>query len=255
MPRRKKRKKSPVFLKIFLWLCLAFAAVYYLVHLFIIQPNIIYPEFGISIPKGYKIHGIDVSRYQKNINWQQVKEMNIKGIQLKFAFIKATEGTDYVDPLFSRNRMEANKNNLPSGAYHFYIPGKNPVRQAKNFIQIAQLKTGDLPPVLDIEINNNLSVVQMRKEVQTWLDIVESEYGVKPILYTNISFYQKYFQKGFEEYPLWIAHYLQPVKPRIERDWIFWQHSETGNVNGIKGKVDFNIFYGDSTDFDLLLIP
>ena len=94
----------------------------------------------------------------------------------------------------------------------------------------------------------------MQKEVKEWLDTIEEHYGVKPIIYTNIDFYQRYFQTGFEDYPLWIAHYLQPDKPRIENKWSFWQHSENGRANGINGPVDFNVFYGDSLDFRSLLI-
>ena len=59
---------------------------------------------------------------------------------------------------------------------------------------------------------------------------------------------------GFDDYPLWVAHYLRPSEPRINRDWHFWQHSERGRVNGISGKVDFNVFNGDSTDFAKLLM-
>ena len=92
------------------------------------------------------------------------------------------------------------------------------------------------------------------ERVKTWLDAVENHYGVKPVIYTNIDFYRRYFQSGFEEYPLWIAHYLQPDKPRIEKDWVFWQHSEKGRVNGIKAPVDFNVFYGDSSDFNNFII-
>jgi len=112
-----------------------------------------------------------------------------------------------------------------------------------------------LPPVLDVEKSRGVSVNEMQKEVKAWLDAVEEHYGVKPILYTNIDFYEHYFQTGFEEYPLWIAHYLQPDKPRIQNKWVFWQHSEKGRVDGIKAFVDFNIFYGDSSDFQELLIP
>jgi lysozyme len=111
-----------------------------------------------------------------------------------------------------------------------------------------------MPPVLDVEKSRGVSITEMQKAVKTWLDAVEHHYGIKPVIYTNVDFYQKYFQMGFEEYPLWIAHYLQPDKPRIENKWMFWQHSEIGRVDGIKAPVDFNVFYGDSTDFYDFLI-
>lgn len=252
--RKKKRQSSKAFFKIFFWLCLILISLYYAVNFFFIQPHVFYPGFQIEIPNGYEIHGIDISRYQSIVNWKEVKNMEVKGIKIGFVFMKATEGVGNVDEQFRRNWLKAQEQNIPKGAYHFFIPGKDAKRQAANFIEIVNLQKGDLPPVLDIEIGRRLSVPEMQKEVKIWLNAVEKKYGIKPIIYTNIDFYQKYFQQGFEDYPLWIAHYLQPDKPRIENKWIFWQHSEVGRVNGIKAPVDFNVFYGDSTDFNAFLI-
>ncbi len=254
MARKRKKRKSGSFFKIFFWLCLVIIAVWYAVNLFIIQPNVFYPGFQIEIPPGYEIHGIDVSRYQSIVNWTEVKNMEDNGLKIGFVFIKATEGTNIVDGQFRRNWIGAEEQHIPKGAYHFFVPGRNVQGQAKNFIQIVNLENGDLPPVLDVEIRRRVSIIEMQKEVKEWLDIIEEHYGVKPIIYTNIDFYQRYFQAGFEEYPLWIAHYLQPDKPRIENKWSFWQHSEDGRANGINGPVDFNVFYGDSLDFNSLLI-
>ena len=84
-----------------------------------------YEEFGIPIPTQYGIHGIDVSRYQQRIAWPSVKEMNVRGIQLDFAFIKATEGASRVDPLYKRNWSRAKEAGVVRGAYHFFIPWKD----------------------------------------------------------------------------------------------------------------------------------
>ena len=118
-----------------------------------------------------------------------------------------------------------------------------------------ELQSGDLPPVLDIEQSSNLRTPALQKELEKWLEMVEAHYHVKPVIYTNISFYKKYLKGKFDDYPLWVAHYLEPDQPRITRDWLFWQHSETGRVNGIISKVDFNVFKGDSTAFRALLVP
>ena len=254
MARKKKRSSSKTFFQIFFWLCFLLVGSYYVVNFFTYEPEVFYPGFEIGIPRGYEIHGIDVSRYQSAVNWKEVKNMEVKGIKIGFVFMKATEGINNVDDQFRRNWLKAEEQNISKGAYHFFIPGKNAKMQAQNFIEIVNLKKGDLPPVLDIETGHRLSVTEMQKEVRIWLDAIEKKYGVKPIIYTNINFYQKFFQNGFEDYPLWIAHYLQPDKPRIDNKWVFWQHSETGRVNGIKAPVDFNVFYGDSLDFDNLLI-
>ncbi len=213
-----------------------------------------YPEFGIVIPESYSIHGIDVSKYQSSIVWEEVKAMKVKEVQLGFAFIKATEGIGNTDPQFKRNWKKSKDNGVVRGAYHFFIASKDGRLQAENFINRVDLEMGDFPPVLDIEQLNGVTAVQLRKEAKEWLDIVENHYGVKPIIYTNVDFYKRNLGNEFDSYPLWVAHYYQLQQPRIDRGWVFWQHSDIGLVNGINGKVDFNVFNGDSTAFRNLLI-
>lgn len=227
---------------------------YYVILLFTHPPHIKYPAFGINIPPNYALHGIDVSRYQEVINWGDVKEMQAENIRIGFAFIKATEGTDKVDAQFRRNWFNAEKENIPKGAYHFFIATKSAKAQAANFIEIVKLKKGDLPPVLDVEESHEAPVTAMRNGIREWLERVEAEYQMRPVIYTNIHFYNDYLKGSFDEYPVWIAHYLQPEKPGIDRKWTFWQHSESGHVNGIKTRVDFNVFSGDSLDFQDLLV-
>jgi lysozyme len=214
-----------------------------------------YPEFGIPIPNEYEIHGIDVSRYQQTISWQAVKDMQVSNIRIGFAFMKATEGISNADPFFKRNWRKSKAAGVTRGAYHFFIASKDGKSQAENFIKKVDLEQGDLPPVLDIEQTFGVPTTQLKKEIQAWLNTVESYYGVKPIIYTYIDFYEKHLQGYFDDYPLWIAHYLQPHEPRISRPWSFWQHSEAGRVNGIIPKVDFNVFNGDSMAFRALLVP
>jgi len=213
-----------------------------------------YPEFGIPIPSEYEIHGIDVSRYQQTISWDMVKEMNVQNIHLQFAFIKATEGIGNIDPYFKRNWKKSKQAGIARGAYHFFIATKDGRQQALNFIKNVPLETGDLPPVLDVEQLYGTNPDQFRIQAKIWLDVVENYYHVRPIIYTYLDFYDKNLKGYFDDYPLWVAHYLVQDKPRIKRDWIFWQHNEKGHVNGIDAYVDFNVFNGDSTDFKKLLI-
>ena len=213
-----------------------------------------YPEFGIAIPDEYSIHGIDVSRYQQIIAWEEVKAMRVNNIQMGFAFIKATEGIGNTDPQFSRNWKKAKSNNIIRGAYHFFIASKDGKLQAENFIKKVKLEAGDLPPVLDVEQRNGTSTAQLRKEVKKWLETVEYYYKAKPIIYTNIDFYKQCLGNEFDRYPLWVAHYYEEQNPRIKRDWVFWQHNDQGNVNGIISKVDFNVFSGDSLAFKGILV-
>lgn len=213
-----------------------------------------YPEFGIAIPEAYPIHGIDVSRYQELIAWEEVSRMQVKKIKLGFAFIKATEGVGNTDPRFQRNWKKARANGIVRGAYHFFIASRDGRMQAENFIRRVDLEPGDLPPVLDIEQLNGMTPLQLKKEAKEWLAIVENHYKVRPIIYTNIDFYKRYLGAEFDQYPLWVAHYYEQKQPRIERGWVFWQHNDQGNVNGIRAKVDFNVFVGDSAAFRELLL-
>lgn len=213
-----------------------------------------YPEFNIYIPDGYAIHGIDVSKHQSIIAWEEVKKMDVSGIRLGFAFIKASEGIGNGDVQFKRNWKKTKDNDIIRGAYHFFIATKDGKMQAENFIKRVDLKPGDFPPVLDVEERYGASKEQLQKEVKKWLNVVENYYKVKPIIYTNVDFYERYLGKDFDEYPLWVAHYYQMQQPRIKRNWLFWQHSDKGNVNGIVSKVDFNVFNGDSSAFRSILV-
>jgi lysozyme len=216
---------------------------------------VVYEEFGIPIPINYEIHGIDVSRYQQQISWESVRDMQVSGIKLGFAFIKATEGNKNFDPYFKRNWKKSKEAGITRGAYHFFVPYKDGRTQAENFIKHVELDSGDLPPVLDIEQIGRTPSKKLREEALEWLAIMETHYGVKPIIYTNADFYKQHLQGFLDDYPLWVAHYLQPHQPRISRDWAFWQHSESGRVNGILSRVDFNVFNGDSLQFRALLVP
>jgi lysozyme len=213
-----------------------------------------YPEFGIEIPVNYSIHGIDVSKYQDAIDWGLVKDMKVGDVRLSFAFIKATEGLGNEDAYFQRNWRKARDAGLARGAYHFFLSTKSGKAQAENFINSVELMPGDLPPVLDIEQTYGVPPEKMRERAKEWLQTVSGYYHIVPIIYTNVDFYRQYLKDDFDGYPLWVAHYLQKERPRVYRDWAFWQHSEAGRVNGILTRVDFDVFNGDSAEFRKLLI-
>jgi lysozyme len=214
-----------------------------------------YKSFNIRIPSKYKIHGIDVSYAQGKIDWQRVAAMEEDSVRIRFAFIKATEGLLTVDPYFKRNWREAPKAGITCGAYHFFRPKKNGVWQARFFLQNAHTEKGDLRPVVDIERLDGASPQAMRKELKAYLAHIEARVGVKPIIYTGLSFYQDYLEGYFDDYILWIAHYNKPeLRAGNGTNWRFWQHSETGLINGIGHTVDFDAFKGDSTTFSQLLV-
>lgn len=234
-----------------------FACTSYWVYTFVEEQkskNAIYKNFGINLPTNFSIHGIDVSKYQNRIYWQNVKQVKVDGLQIGFAFLKATEGTNWVDKHYKRNQEECKKHNIIYGAYHYFKPTANAQQQISNFLKTANLSKGNLPPVLDVEETGNLSTKQLQQQVQLCLKILENHYKTKPILYSYVHFYEKHLGKSFDEYPLWVAHYEQEDTPRISRAWHFWQHSDKGNVNGITEPVDFNVFNGDSSSFKSLLL-
>ena len=208
-----------------------------------------------TYPDGYEVRGIDISHYQDRIDWEQLRNASIGNAPVSFVFIKATEGEKLFDDNFNRNFANAKRNDLIRGAYHFFVPGIDPRRQAAFYLKIAQLEPGDLPPVLDIEKKGNLTSEQLRRDVKIWLDLVEKEYGVKPILYTGYKFKMDYLNAPeFDAYPYWIAHYyVEQLK--YKGRWTFWQHTDCGKVQGIKGFVDCNIFNGTLQDLMQLTLP
>lgn len=213
-----------------------------------------YPAFGIEVPTDFTIHGIDVSRYQKSINWKLVKQMKVENIKLGFSFIKATEGIGFVDDMFRRNWKKSKEAGVIRGAYHYFIPYKSGKAQAENFIGTVDLLPGDMPPVLDVETVTGSNAKELKQNVKEWLQTIETTYKVKPIIYTGVDFYARYLGNDFDEYPLWAAHYQQKKEPRISRPWNIWQHNESGRVNGISTGVDFNAFNGDSVAFRGMLM-
>jgi lysozyme len=209
-----------------------------------------YPSFGIDLPDDYEMHGIDVSRHQRDIDWDAVSKMKHKDISITFAFIKASEGRTVVDDYFKKNWEGAKDAGLMRGAYHFYRPHLTAEEQFKLFKRmVPKLEKGDLAPVLDIEVYGSGSKAVLKKNLKKWLVMAEKHYGVTPIIYTNYGFY-KHLLTGaeFKKYPLWIAHYRTPDLNYKLSNWHFWQHSDRGRVNGIRGTVDFNVFNGDVED-------
>lgn len=206
-------------------------------------------------PDGYEIRGIDISHYQERVNWEKLRNASIGDSPVSFVFIKATEGEKLFDDNFNRNFANAKRNDIIRGAYHFFIPGISARKQAEFYLSIAQLEPGDLPPVLDIEKKGDLTPEQLRRDVKTWLDIVEKEYGVKPILYTGYKFKVDYLNTPeFDAYPYWIAHYYVE-KLAYKGKWTFWQHTDCGKVSGINGFVDCNIFNGSLQELEALTLP
>jgi lysozyme len=215
---------------------------------------VLYPNFGIEIPSGYSTHGIDVSRYQKEIDWELVSNMRDRGHRISFAITKATEGVNLTDGYFKQNWKGIKEQKMLRGAYLYFHPNKNGKAQATYFMSKVKLEPGDLPPVIDIEEANGMSNKNIQKALKECADELEQTYGKKPIIYSNVDFYDNKLGNLFDDYPLWAAHYEQCEAPRINRKWTLWQHNCKGNVNGIEAEVDFNVVNGNLFDLKVLCL-
>lgn len=206
------------------------------------------------------LEGIDVSSWQGNIDWVKVKASGIS-----FAFIKATEGTSYVNPRFKKDWHESRSKGIIRGAYHFFDPTVSPTEQARNFVSaVGMLEPGDLPPALDLEgekwqRTNPQDRIQM---ILTWLGTVETALELQPIVYASFAFANDVLKAGLSpelsNYRLWIAHYTNAAKPLIPLPWThwdFWQHTSQGKTPGIIGNVDHDRFLGTHSDLLLLTKP
>lgn len=199
--------------------------------------------YGVCLPVGYKVHGIDVSHHQGEIDWNAVKATTSQDFPIQFVFMKATEGGDHKDKRFDENFCRAAEVGLTRGAYHFYNPNTDPIRQADFFISQVKLKAGDLPPVLDIERKPKDKVL-LQADLIKFLHRLELHYGVKPIIYTSYKYKMRYLNTPeLTDYPLWIAHYYVD-ELSYEGAWKFWQHTDYGTVPGIAESVDLNVFNG-----------
>lgn len=203
-----------------------------------------------SISNSEYVFGIDISHYQKEIDWSEVRTTHHP---IEFVFMRATMGDDGKDKRFEENWINAKKHGYLRGAYHFYRPNENSTSQFENYASTVKLQTGDMVPILDIEWRGKLAIEDLRKGVLNWLKLAEETYGVKPIVYTSRHYYKNYLKGIIEDYPLWIASYSD--KHKLEGiDWTFHQFTEHVIVNGIDGTVDGSDFNGKLSDLKKMCI-
>lgn len=218
--------------------------------------------------------GLDVSRWQGVMDWAKAKEAGAY-----FTFIKATEHTAWVDPLFDENWQGARAVGLLVGAYHFFRPGYDPIAQAKHFVNTVRAQPGaaDLPFVLDVEIAptkaarllevedgymgqssaggisrgygrvNSAAVSSFAGDVQACLECIGVLTGRKPLLYTGISFWNTYLRSiPTLICDLWLANWTAAPNPNMPHDWAtwtMWQYTSDGDGRkyGAQGeRIDLN---------------
>ncbi|HTE49781.1 MAG TPA: GH25 family lysozyme [Kofleriaceae bacterium] len=197
---------------------------------------------------GPTVRGIDVSKWQGAIDWDQVA-----GGGIDFAFIRVNHGLDDIDERFDFNWAEARRLGILRGAYQYFLPDQDAVAQADLFLdRMGALDQGDLPPVLDVEnTGGGMSAAAIAERVGQWMARVEPVLGMKPIIYTGKYFWQDNVVSGdFADHPLWIAYWdvTCPDLPSPWGDWVFHQTSDSGSVAGISGAVDTDLFNGTIDD-------
>ena len=199
----------------------------------------------------YPIHGVDVSHYQGEIDWNVLATQNIQ-----FAYIKATEGSSHVDEHFTKNYEEARQAGLGVGAYHFFSYDSSGITQAENFINTVENFDGMLPPVVDVEFYGNKeenppAPEEVYPQLQAYLDAVEDAYGMRPMIYATNESWELYVQEQFDDYPLWIRDIWK--KPKNSVDWTLWQYTNRGRLKGFSGEepyVDLNVFAGTVEEWE-----
>lgn len=190
-----------------------------------------------SPPHPFISHGLDVSHHQGEINWPEVID-SFDSIT-PFIYCKATEGETHVDTKFKENRSELKSLNVKHGAYHFYQPNADALKQAIHFLNEYDFDQNDLPPVLDYEIETNDKEEQLVK-ILVWLKYVENITGKRPIIYTSYNLYINWLSKALPDYNFWVANYSNKTYRFQQDNIIHWQYSEKGVINGIEGFVDLN---------------
>jgi GH25 family lysozyme M1 (1,4-beta-N-acetylmuramidase)/acylphosphatase len=200
---------------------------------------------------GSVVYGVDVSSYQgSSINWGAVRAAG-----RVFGFAKASEGTGFTDGSFPHNWSGMRAAGVLRGAYHFFRPSIDPTAQADHFVDVINanggLKPGDLPPVADVEVSDNVGAATVIARLHTFLDRVQARTGRTPMIYTANFFWGSYLgNPNFTQYPLWVANYGPscPYLPNAWGDWKFWQYTDAAGVSGIPGGVDGDEFNGTLAD-------
>lgn len=210
-------------------------------------------DFGAQTPHHHEVHGIDVSKWNGEIDWPAVRKSGVA-----FAFIKATEGSDRIDSRFSAYWRGAKAAGIAHAPYHFYYFCSTADAQADWFIANVPKEAAMLPPVLDAEWNpasptckKRPPADEVRTAMQRFMDRIEAHYGKRPIIYTTVDFHRDNLAGHFDGYPFWlrsVAAHPQEIYPA--RRWAFWQYTSTGVVPGVSGDADINVFAGSPKNWN-----
>ena len=187
------------------------------------------------------VHGIDLSHYQGEVFWEAIGDNS----KMAYVYLKATEGGDRIDSKYEQNIELAHKYGLKVGSYHFFRPKTDLLKQLDNFKAQCRPRQQDLIPMIDVETKQGMPTVEFCDSLMKFLNMVEEAYRQKPLVYTGTNFYNNYLAGKLVGYKLMIAQYStnEPVL-KDDNDYMLWQYTGKGHIDGIRGYVDKSRFMG-----------
>jgi lysozyme len=197
--------------------------------------------------------GIDISNHNPEIDWPAMKKANIK-----FAYIKRSEGTGYTDPVFEKHKQSAISQGILWGPYHYYRFDTDPVEQARNYYNLLPKDAEMLVPAVDVELSDSGLLPPQdagNKQLIQFSDQFELLSGHRPIYYTTQAAYDKYFANTREKDDLLEAVWIRSTsgRPKVT-GWSIWQYSDKGDFGNTKGRIDRNAFRGSQTELEKLTV-
>lgn len=204
------------------------------------------------LPSGGDVRGVDVSHHSGAVDWRQVLDAGYH-----FAYVKATEGVDSADPRFAEHWQALGELGVPRGAYHFYVTEDDPDAQARFFLDTVDFEAGDLLPVVDVELIGHGTEPGLADRLTRFLDLVEGELGVRPMVYTMPNFWDAHLGDGFDAFPLWVAEYgvSEPRLPTGWDGWHLWQYAADQEVAGVEKGADISRLHPQADFGSLLFSP
>ena len=201
--------------------------------------------------------GVDISAFQGDVDMKKLEEQGIS-----FVYMKATEGSTYQDEKFSANWANAKEVSMPSGAYHFFSYDSTGAAQAENYMRtVGDDIAGRLIPAVVVDYygdkeKNPPAKEDVVRELTAYLDAIEKQYGVKPIIYTRSDIFEKYLKGSFDNYPYWISSLYTPLDWNYHGDWHIWHYLNKGELKGYSGGdryIDLDVLNKDKNLQDLLV--
>lgn len=197
------------------------------------------PQYKPGLQLGER-YGVDVSNHQGDVDWNAVANDDIS-----FAYVKASEGADFVDVQYSSHWEGARAAGLRTGSYHFFTLCSDGASQAENFLNVVGRETDALPPAIDLELAGNCSERPDREvvegEVTAFVERVEAELDAQMLLYVGKDFESTYGISEWLDRSHWRPVFV--LRPQ-NNNWLIWQVMGEARVDGIEGKADLNIARG-----------